>query len=144
MSAFRDFYALFPALVLPVRGIGYEIPTADSVAVNRWKLDYAKQTAGETIAPEDALTDAELERMFLGDVADRMRADGVLPHVVSHALITAISDAAGGRMLAERVWNSADPAFVKAVQEQQAKAADAEAPEPKPAARKRGTKASRR
>jgi hypothetical protein len=146
LSAFRDFYALFPALVLPIRGIEYEVPTADSVSVNRWKADYAKQTAGETIAPEDVLTDADLEGMFLGDVADRMRADGVRPDVLSHALITAISDAVGGRMLAERVWNTADPEFVKAVQAQQAKAAEGETPQPetKPAPRKRATKASNR
>jgi hypothetical protein len=109
MTVFRDYFELVEPLVLPIRGKAYTIPPPSAEDVVRWRTVYDKLSAKEPLAEGEGIPDDELRRMFLGDVAEQMRADGVRDEVLSHVMTTAMAEAMGGRALAEVVWNSADP-----------------------------------
>ncbi|MGN8049547.1 DUF7426 family protein [Curtobacterium sp. 22159] len=112
---FRDYYELADPLVLPIRGKAYTIPPATAGDVVRWRrfTEKVEQIAAGatdvTITEDEAISDEQYQRMFLGSALDEMRADGIHPGVIEHAATTAMGDTMAGREAAERMWNSIDP-----------------------------------
>ena len=97
--AFEDLTELVEPLELPIRGKTYRLPAVSYEDGLRLKslLD------GE---PDPSLTDADVNRILLGDVRDEMEKDGVQAEWIGRVLLTALADYKSGRFSAEVMWRT--------------------------------------
>jgi hypothetical protein len=125
--AFEDLTELVEPLVLPIRGKMYRLPAVSFEDGLRLKslLDGA---------PDPDLTDADVNRILLGDVRGQLEADGVPQEWIGRVLLVALADYKSGRFSAEVMWKTGgDPKEIQALTEQVA---------PNRAARRKASKQS--
>lgn len=97
--AFEELTELVEPLELPIRGKVYRLPAVsfDDGLKLKSLLD------GE---PDDTLTDADVNRILLGDARDELEADGVPPEWIGRVLLVALTDWKSGRFSAELMWKT--------------------------------------
>lgn len=108
--AFRDLRVIAGPLVLPINGHEYTLPTVNAE-------DGARILSALGGSPDDQLTDAELNRILLGDQEAAMVADHVKPDEIARVVWTALADLQSGRAVAEIIWeNGVDPKVLNRAQ----------------------------
>jgi hypothetical protein len=97
--AFEDLTTYIEPLELPIRGKVYRLPVVSYEDGLRLKslLDGA---------PDESLTDADVNRILLGEVRAEMEADGVAPEHIGRVLLVALTDYKSGRFSAELMWRT--------------------------------------
>jgi hypothetical protein len=97
--AFEDLTELIEPLELPIRGKVYRLPAVSFEDGLRLKslLDGA---------PDSSLTDADVNRILLGDVRDQLEFDGVPAEWIGRVLLVALTDYKSGRFSAEVMWKT--------------------------------------
>lgn len=98
MSEFPDLDSFFEPIVLSVHGKKYALPRVS--AEGGIKYQVSKDPKNKP------LTDPEFDQIFLGDVGERMLADGVQPSDIQRARLVAYADFSRDRQDAEMLWRT--------------------------------------